>query len=459
MKIKLQSKSRFLSLSLFIGVIAILITIYDIFVIFFQDVSPEIVTMIGIPMMYSFLFALTRRRINMKNPGAMTIQVISFLRYILVPTVIILNNSMSKFAKNYNYISEAVALMIFEMVSIFCIQVFYHPKAVYEMHSMIPNKSIIKWISVVAFLVLLLGNRSLIGNLNIFNGFVSVNDANTVPGIVSIIWQALCSFLFCFLIQEQYNKNAGREKVLSSLIICFIYIFIVFSGQISLSRWYTVITVIAMFCWLIKLYPQKKKIIIMCISVPALLLILFASMVKNTSFGSNGGWIESIFELLDPTVLDSYFAGPVSVNNAIGVKENMGIDLFSMPYDVLNNFPILGNFINRQNASVSCYNQYLGRGDQILPLIGQSFIWFGYMFSPLLSIFAVIMSKRADMYFEFSKGIYTYLYAFIAVWCALMLILNTTIWLAWMYARIIPVFLLFWGVTRVQKRRISVIAK
>jgi len=263
----------------------------------------------------------------------------------------------------------------------------------------------------------------------------------------------LRKFIFCFVMRSIYESKKVKKLVLMSMLTCLIYLLVIYTGQATISRWYTIVTLIASACWLVKLYPRKKVAIVLWVVIPAGIVLLVATILKNTTIGLGAGFTNTLLSIFNSTNMDTYFAGPVNVNTAIAVKKSAGLGFGSIIYDILNNFPYLNHLIDRTNASVSVFNVYLGRGDQIIPLVGQSFSWFSYFFTPLLSILSVMMVKKADAKFVDSNSIKTYLYAFFAVWCALMPILNATIWASWMYSRIIPAFVLFKIVTR--KKTIS----
>ena len=173
------------------------------------------------------------------------------------------------------------------------------------------------------------------------------------------------------------------------------------------------------------------------------MVLLIATVLKNTTVDLKADFFSVVEAIFNSTNMDTYFAGPVNVSTAIALKEETEIGIGSLFYDVLNNFPSLNHLINRELASVNQFNSFIGRGDQIIPLVGQSVVWFSYALTPLLSMFSIVMVKKMDSRFKKSNSILTYLYAFSAVWSALMPILNFTIWLSWIYSRIVPAFVLF----------------
>ena len=396
-----------------------------------------------IPFVYTLCFAFIRRFTDFSNPGVFTIHVVAFLRYMISPFVMITSNKFSSMCHAYENLGKAILIMLVEMVFIFGTLFFYNPKPRQIPPKKIIYPSLVKIAAVITFVFFIIDNTSLIGNLSIVSGKIKVEDTNATMGVISIIWQALCVFIFCFIIQDISSNGKFRRFILLPLLCCLGYIMIIFTGQTDLSRWYTVVTLIAMIFWMIKLYPKRKYTIFLVIVVPVLLLIIVASILKNTKEGMVGGLQSTFSELINSTNLDSYFAGPSNISNAIATKSIYSPGIGSLFFDMFNNFPIVNHWFPHSYASVNYFADYMRRGDQILPLVGQSFTWFGYVFTPLLSVLSVVLTKKMDVRFKGSEDITTYLYAFFAIWCALMPILNLTIWLSWIYARIIPAFLLF----------------
>lgn len=397
---------------------------------------------IFLPILYSILFAILKKRIILSTPGMFTIITIAFFRYLITPLVIILTNQVNAITRGCEYFNEAIFIMIIEMISIFIIILFYIPKNKMQNIRIIRFERIIEKLVIISILILFINIKFFISRLLILVGINhNINSYQVITsGQVVIIWQAIATFIFCFLIEKNYKH---KKSLILSLVYCLIYLLTIYVTQMSISRWYTIVSLISIVYYLLKLYPKDLKKIYLYIIFPISLILLIATISKNTKVTINENIIIILKSIFTPTNMDTYFAGPININTAMYVKKIENIGIKSLFYDIFNNFPYLNKFISKEQTTVRVYNLFLKRGDQIIPLVGQSFIWFSYLFTPLLTIVSTILVKKNDRLFEKSKGIKTYLYAFLAVWCALMPILNVTIWLSWLYSRIIPAFLLF----------------
>ncbi len=404
--------------------------------------------MIVLPAAFTVLFEVVRTRIVLTEPGIFMLNLISFMRFSVTPTVLIVLNKLNAFVTTKDYLVPAVLIMLFEMAFVYITILLYHPQ-LKKTNISVSNKtnSLIIPKILIAFTVIILSviNKTSIGTLSIFGEAKVSQDFSlgSQSGLVTMIWQASCALLFSFLIFDISQTKKRTGKVVISLLLSILYLWVIYTGQATISRWYTIVTFIAIAFWLVKLYPKNKKAIFIYMGIPVVVILFIATVIKNTSDGFGGSIKETLNSIFSPTNLDTYFAGPSNVNAAIAVKESGKLTIRSCFYDLFNNFPILNHYVARENASVHIFNSFLNRNDQIIPLVGQSFGWFGYLFSPLLSVFSVVLTKKCDLRFRHSSNIKAFLFAFTGIWCSTMMILNVTIWISWLYSRIIPAFIFF----------------
>ena len=288
------------------------------------------------------------------------------------------------------------------------------------------------------------------GALNEMRDIERISFENS--NLMGIIWQSLCVWLFVYFIFNQKEKTIRKGNDLFfvfSILSSIFFVIVTFIDQSGLSRWYTIVTAGACVSCLFKLYPKKGKYITVGVIIPSLLLLLLATLFKNAEYLIGDGLDSAFRDILDPTTLDIYYAGPVNVNNAIGTYEyNQDWPFENIINDLLGGMPIINHYIDFTQTTPYLYNNYIGRvwdnhrGDQIIPLIGQSIIYFGYVFAPLLSVISVIIMRWADFMFKHCCSFLIYLYAFLGVWFGVeAMMLNMAINLTWFWIRIIPFYL------------------
>lgn len=412
-----------------------------------------------LPVTYSIgMLFLGNKNVYEFTPGIVTLNIVMFCRYSVLPLVKYINYDLSVFAKEYGHVQDAVIVMWIELVAIMLTLFFtgdkYQKKSreisrLAESDSFYDLKygNIIAIVGLALIAVLIVRYPSLVGGLSLLTkGYIeNSSDVSVVSGVISIAWKAWVIWLsayFLFVLKKKKLKSVFL--VLFLVLLIAIAVLISFIGQAEISRWYSVVTFVSLYFCAIKMFPEKKKHITRLVVGPALLMLLVVSIYKNTGYlNDDGGSAFEIFkELFDVSNLDSYFAGPVSVNNALYLNDQPVLGISSFIYDTFRNFPVLNHYIDVSKSSVEMYHIYLGRGDQILPLAGQSIFYFGYPGIPVFSILSVVLVRHFDYKYLKSQSLIMYMYSFMACWLGLVTILNFTICISWFYAVIIPASLL-----------------
>ncbi|MBO4864813.1 MAG: hypothetical protein J5517_10630 [Eubacterium sp.] len=281
------------------------------------------------------------------------------------------------------------------------------------------------------------------------SGVIGSNNIEVNSSLANIIWQVLCVWLYMHGImveKEKYDLDHNKLHTTVVVIYTLAFVLVTFIESIGFSRWYTVISAAASLGCLIHLFPKEKKKFSLLFGIPASLMLLLITAYKNAGYVIGGGssFLESIKDIFNATNFDSYFAGVVNVNNSIGLKQTGSLSITAIFPDLINNMPIFNHYIDHSMTTVYQYNGYIGRlfggtGDQIIPLVGQSIIYFGYIFGPLLTILSIIAFRWADYRFKTCYSYRQYVYAFLAAWFSVeAMMLNMTINVTWMYTRVIP---------------------
>lgn len=419
-----------------------------------------------VPVLYSFLLFICRQNIQStrKNLGALVFNIGMFCRYTILPIVMYSTETISRFGKNYSHMNQAVALMCYEMV---CVFVALEITAVRNRKKEEQNENIERsistahlkdgWIIAAVVLVILLGigikAKDLSTGLRVLtSGVISSGNIEVNSSFANIIWQVLCVWLYVHGImteKEKYDRDHKKHHTTVVIIYTLFFVLMSFIESIGFSRWYTIISAGAALGCLVHLFPDHKRKFAVLFGIPAALMLLLITAYKNAGYvvGGNSSFLESIQSIFNATNFDSYFAGVVNVNNSIGLKQTGSFSVGTIFLDLLNNMPIINHYIDHSLTTVYQYNGSIGRlfggtGDQIIPLIGQSIIYFGYFLGPLLSVISVVAFRWADYRFKTCFTYKQYVFAFLAAWFAVeAMMLNMTINVTWMYIRVIPFFL------------------
>ena len=400
------------------------------------------------------------------SPGLLALFIAMFGRYIIVPFAYYYTREYNFMAATYQFMEEAVYLMVYEQICVFitiwlCIKktnndILIKPFTI----TRIKYDKFFFVCAIVCFVFIALNYKSLGEGMTVlysgdFTGFSDINSPiESGAGYINIIWQALCVWLYVYLVIRQrsyYEKDRSIKHIIISILYTYILILLSFIDQTGLSRWYTIVMVGSSLAFLNHLYPQWKNSINKIILIPAAVLLVLVTMVKNLGYSNVGAHVDSsVIESLTSSLLDSYFSGPTNVNTSIALANRSNLGISNSINDALNNMPIVNHYLNPHNTTVYCFNDLLGRvddfsevGDQIIPLVGQSLIYFGVLLAPLLSILSVLIVFYFDKKFKRDNTYLCYCYGFIGIWFGVeAMMLNLTINLSWLYIRIFPFWVL-----------------
>lgn len=443
-----------------INIINLGITFYCVNKYIFFDINNLKPAFYIIPLVFSILFFIIYSKINYKNHiGTIVLISAMWIRYMIVPTLIYFHGSLSEITPTYEYIDFSILLILYEMIMISLVfLVFFNKKKQLNEIKIKDNANLKFFIAVFIVLsfVIVIINPELLGSFDILKGEINYDVLNMQKdnsGLYSIIWNTGLIFTTLYLVNLIYTKYCKKNRytyVLYSFGIIFIYILIVYIGGITISRWLIIVNILVFFTMIFSLYSNYRKIISSVIFIGMLFFLFGATIQKTEIFEGNvsDNKIKVLIDdLTNPTIIDIYFSGPISVNNAIDMKEkNTNLNIKNLPSDLFNNFPGITSYIEKENTTNFNYNYNIfnsNRSDQIIPLIGQSFTYFGYMFAPLLSMIFTYFVLYFDRKGNCKNDIYSiYIYKFTSIWFAFFPFLNLTILIAWVYQKIVPFYLI-----------------
>lgn len=426
-----------------------------------------------LPLFYTFFIYYIAQEKDFKTPGIIALQITMIGRYLIVPFAYYLDGGMSEMASSYKNINLAVYLMLYEQFFIFlAIKITRtldarNKKAINAYYDTEKIKLFIMFV-IFIWVVIASTSKSLVDNfLILLTGAIYLYKENDVVGtsssnFVNTLWQCISVLLFIYFVireKNKYDKDNRTIHVYKSVMWGLILIVISFIDQSGLSRWFTIITSSSCIAVLTHLYNKETHIVKSVLILPSVIIITIATLVKNGGFLIASGSVEdSGSALFSPTALDMYFSGPTGVNSAINMCEQYHIEIKSIIYDIVNNLPVVNHYIPKRETTVYLYNLYLGRiydsdsGDQIIPLIGQGYSYFGFLLAPLFSFVCLYIIRYCDSKFKNDYSFTTYLWAFIGVWFGVeIMALNMTITMSWIYWRIIPFAIILFFTNKITK--------
>lgn len=452
-------------------------TLVSLYCMYMGDIKGCPIYLLPIAFTVCVFFLKLKTNDFQKAPGIITLHVAMSCRYLILPLSISLNGCFSTIVNDYSYMNDAVYLMVYEMITMFMMLYYVKNKFTNRNHeSTKVNDYCVEYhisdfiivISVIVLVYIGVYFKSLGAGLQVFISglFWDFNDImaneSSLQSLMNIVWQVLCMFLYiAILFRIKYLKWNETLKLNASILLSFFFILLAFIDQTGLSRWYTILTSTSCISSLLLLYSGKKKSILTLMCMPVVLLVLLTTMIKNGDYAiGSGDYMSSLKAILDPTALDIYFSGPAGVNNSMGLSERTAGGLSYLFPDMLQSMPIVNHWTSAKHTTMYTYNLYVGRlftetsGDQIIPLIGQGYIYFGYILSPILSMLSILLISWSDNKYLSTNSYSVYLYAFLSVWTAVQaMALDMTIFFSWMYIRILPFAFFIYCINKISQKR------
>ena len=422
-----------------------------------------------LPLVYSIGMFMTSKQTKdmiMSSPGLFVLNILMYLRYVMAPFSYYSEGYLSTMIHSTQYIYEGLLLMLFEEIAVFitlyyagikynnkCLKMNSNKQNIYLYSLKLKNGFVILFPVILIAIYIAITYKSIGQGLNIFIGgsFTNFEDIESHfdngQGYINIIWQSVCVWLYVYLVmREKYKYDNGRGKVplVRTLLYTIAFIILTFIDTTGITRWYTFVTSIASLFFIYHLFPNFRRTILLTVLFPVGALLFYASLQKNGGYGSNSTDVnESIESVFGATVLDVYCNGLGSVNTVFNVDNgNYDVGTISIFYDALSSMPVINHFLPKNKMTSVAFHNAIGRNDQIIPMIGQGYLYFGFLFSPILTIISILVSRHYDLKYKYDYSFKKYGYAFAAVWFgSVAMSLNLSISFMWIYIRVIPFLL------------------
>ena len=223
-----------------------------------------------LPAAYLSLFIIAKRNRKElgKTPGNICLNIIMFLRYVVLPLNVMENNFFDGFSRDFMYVTEGIYLMVYELIAVFISNEYFLKKFSSESFSISQKnlsfqKNSVFFLLSIFFLALLafLNPNFFQGTALITQGFLDQGELYTEGSayktFMSLLWQSLTTWTYVYYIllqKHKYDKVGQKRIVLNSAFATLFFLLITFIAQSSISRWYTIINAIACIYFLIKLF-------------------------------------------------------------------------------------------------------------------------------------------------------------------------------------------------------------
>lgn len=379
-----------------------------------------------------------------------------FVRLTSTPLLMQLGSYFRRTSINLNY-DKAIIYMIYEYVIVMIIMLilnekFKKRKIIYEYYSSnkmkvnLPVNVIIIFLTAISIIFV----YKYPGILSYFRiGFLNENETNqwyinfykakkevpTIPYYLITWTLTLLRYIYVYMIIISLKNSNVRGKMFYSLIVIFASLMIT-TSTLSDSLYFAIIYIML----LMELYKEKYDTLIKTLAVCLIIVVgiglFYMSVIRHND--------DNIFYTMSRTCM-AYFSGIDNIANALEIDNYNTFELIKG--DFLRSLPLIKGFFVNLTRTDTIFNQYIGDvyESQITPTLGQSYIYFGTILSPLLSciftIMTIVFENELDKEKRFDKRFLMYL---LIIRCACVPVMyNAHIFLIGIFNSWVPLIALF----------------
>jgi hypothetical protein len=426
-----------------------------------------------IPILFGLYYSFSQlANTFLKNLPLSVFSMILMIRYLITPLIMNISNEYSATFNGANtYYSQqiiGIELTIYEMVFMFvtielCMH-FIYTKTNKIISKENINKRAFNYPNIIYIISMGIGLLGLLLYPNLLEGFnilfvktnLNISNEKTIAMIFSYFLEFIQVFIFIIVVKYSlYRKTINRRY---SLILLLIVSIINITFMWSSNRMSIFIVAGTTLVILLYAFPERKKFFyLMILSISIIMVVLLSnyrlfgivgSQINTEAFGG-------YFNLKNfSTQLQIYFAGPDSVAAAVATKEFYSSAITVKTF--LNDTFIGVRFIqslpifkyDSTNSTVNYFNLISCNGYNmglIIPMIGQGYAYFGFLLSPVFTVFSTILLFLSERKAKSVKDIgLKYVFAFLTFNFVIFPMYNYTLMMQNVFGRIIPLFLIVW---------------
>lgn len=401
-----------------------------------------------------------------ENLGLLLVIGLYYLRFVLVPLIMLIGDytTLIKFNISDN-INKALIIMIYELIVVYLVLYWANKKEVYSRKkSLIKNKkgNSVKRVRIFGFIIVSMVLLDLFVFLLIPDSRKLYSDIlttmnKTSADIVSIdslvergslkralltLYSMTMEILRVFI--PAYFIIKLRKKFGETLIgIIFSIPFILFQFLlVSNTHARSFLVAVVLMLLLAKLYPSwATKIYKGSIALGFILVVsyfMYKSTLPVVSYSGATTSLERASEMAN-----AYFSGPDNIAAIFNVKPEERVNV--LIYTLISSIPFNGTIFGISGLNYSSiYNIYNQSLFQIGPLIGESYFFFGAVFSPLLSAIVSSLAVRYGKKVNTEKNLWKYLsyIYFILILSSSLVLYSGTILLKTFGSLILPMLII-----------------
>ncbi|WP_353626997.1 O-antigen polymerase [Staphylococcus hominis] len=422
-------------------IITIVLAIISIIAILTTTVSiPN--NLILIPLVFLCLFIVfpSFSKYMFNNLGITIVNLTMLLRYVISPLLISFYGSNIQIGTTVlrSIQNQAINLMLYEMIVLFIVfavfhKYFYFEKSSFNKINAKPN--LFGWIFVLLAIGLAILQPSSIGRYSFIWSASELNNNELADVSLFALLVQLAQVVLTINILNIIFKYYKKRQSIFYLYLSIIVIVISASFIIGTSRSSVILPLIAGLFTIYILYKNYRRIISFLSTCLIVLIIVISTLLKQNTTISTGRSLYHSAGLLENlnTDIQIYLSGVTNIAHSIETAYMYKPFQFYGIFGELLHSVVFVNqlFINYQSAIVSFNNTFykkIGVNDQILPLLGQGYLYFGSILAPIFSVLALFIVMLLDKKIHKSSSVFNlYIYIYLCVKFSLFFMSNATI--------------------------------
>lgn len=419
-----------------------------------------------VPLIFSFMYLICSRISSVMNRlGILVLNIVLIMKYIAMPLTSCLSNYYISrgFPPLIDDIRKSIFLTIYELIAVMLTANFFIPKfykkgfiqSTYIRFKDINNKGIYLTMISISIIAIIINP----GLRQEFIPYFFKSDLNEalyfeksfgVLGMIVTFSRNIFVLLIIYCLKKSYDK---KEKYIYPILSIFVVVLDLFFTS-GMSRWTIIIPGLTYLVLLMIIFKKHRRTIIIIFG--GAISISFFSMTMIKSFGnkdiSNSITSEANLNWL-AEYIRAYFIGPKSVALSYPVNEyfkSLNINSITIMFnDIFSSVPGISSLTTYEYSTPYVFNYFIYYNhiakDAIVPLISQGYVYFGFIFAPILSCLSVIMmmwleKKAVDDPTDIIKF---YICTYVSLWFARGITLNITIIFSHFFNRFCLLYLIY----------------
>lgn len=399
--------------------------------------------LVVLPLVFVCLYFLLPMfsRYMFNNIGITIVNLTMLIRYTISPLLMSIYGVNVSIGSSTSIDSQtkAIYLMLFEMVSIIVFfslfsKKFYNNENKIEKNIAKPNP--IGWLFIILSILIAVVQPEVINRYTFIWSASELKTSDIEIGSIAFLVVQLAQIILTISLLNFLYGIYEKKKNVIYLILSFLVVGISASFISGTSRFSIVLPLVTGLFIIYILYKNYRKIILFCSAFLSFLLILTSTLLKKNTISSQVGFNSSItgssFEKLN-SELQLYFSGVVNVSHAIDTSYYYSpFQLGPIISELLRSVVFVNSLFDSQNGALNIFNEVFYNkvlvSDQILPMVGQGFLYFGPILAPIFSIASILSVMYLDNKVHSSNSIFKkYIMTYLCVKFALFFMVNATI--------------------------------